>query len=492
MEFLSIFTKNSNYEKIMQSKYNTNKILSSIPDNSYPIKCENGIFLGINKDNIISYKGIPFAKPPIKNLRFKIAEECEKSNIIREAYYFEKSPIQIHDPGEMSSYYKISEDCLYLNIWKYNNNNNKKPVMVFIHGGAFGWGGSVDPLYDGHNFIKNHNDIILITITYRVSILGFLDLTFIKGGENFKESPNLGILDQIQALKWIKKNISYFGGDENNITIFGESAGGSSVTILPLIKESKGLFNRIISQSGTFAFTITKKEGKNLIEKLKKVMNNNDLSVDDLMKLSEEEIINLNKKLNFDCLPPMRDDIVIPINCYEKINEGYYNNIDILIGSNKDEVNYWIIECGFYFIFKIFIRIYIENIIKYRLRKEEKNIFNEYQKIVKKNPYNNFLNDLFFRIPAFKIADLHSLNGRNVYLYYWTYPSSIPNFEACHAIELAYVFNNLKEGHYIGNKNINYDLSKNVQEMWVNFARLEILLTINSNGKNIIIKINHV
>ena len=359
MEFLSIFTKNSNYEKIMQSKYNTNKILSSIPDNSYPIKCENGIFLGINKDNIISYKGIPFAKPPIKNLRFKIAEECEKSNIIREAYYFEKSPIQIHDPGEMSSYYKISEDCLYLNIWKYNNNNNKKPVMVFIHGGAFGWGGSVDPLYDGHNFIKNHNDIILITITYRVSILGFLDLTFIKGGENFKESPNLGILDQIQALKWIKKNISYFGGDENNITIFGESAGGSSVTILPLIKESKGLFNRIISQSGTFAFTITKKEGKNLIEKLKKVMNNNDLSVDDLMKLSEEEIINLNKKLNFDCLPPMRDDIVIPINCYEKINEGYYNNIDILIGSNKDEVNYWIIECGFYFIFKIFIRIYI-------------------------------------------------------------------------------------------------------------------------------------
>ena len=472
MEFLSIFTKNSNYEKIMQSKYNTNKILSSIPDNSYPIKCENGIFLGINKDNIISYKGIPFAKPPIKNLRFKVPEDCEKSNIIREAYYFEKSPIQIHDPGEMSSYYKISEDCLYLNIWKYNNNNNKKPVMVFIHGGAFGWGGSVDPLYDGHNFIKNHNDIILITITYRVSILGFLDLTFIKGGENFKESPNLGILDQIQALKWIKKNISYFGGDENNITIFGESAGGSSVTILPLIKESKGLFNRIISQSGTFAFTITKKEGKNLIEKLKKVMNNNDLSVDDLMKLSEEEIINLNKKLNFDCLPPMRDDIVIPINCYEKINEGYYNNIDILIGSNKDEVNYWIIECGFYFIFKIFIRIYIENIIKYRLRKEEKNIFNEYQKIENKNPYNNFLNDLFFRIPALKIADLHSLNGGNVYLYYWIYPSSIPNFEACHAIELAYVFNNLKEGHhYIGNKNINYDLSKNVQEMWVNFAK---------------------
>lgn len=90
--------------------------------------------------------------------------------------------------------------------------------MLFIHGGDIGWGGSVDPLHDCHNFVKNHNDIILVAITYRVSILGFLDLTLIKGGEDYKESPNLGLLDQIQALKWINKNIGIFGGDKDNVT----------------------------------------------------------------------------------------------------------------------------------------------------------------------------------------------------------------------------------------------------------------------------------
>ena len=470
MEFFSLLTKNSEYEKIMKSKYGINKILKSIPENSYPIKCKNGIFLGKNKENIISYKGIPFAKPPIKNLRFHKPERCEDSNIIREAYYFEKSPIQINDPGEMSSYYEKSEDCLYLNIWKYNDNKIKKPILIFIHGGAFGYGGTVDPLYDCFNFVKNHNDIILITITYRVSILGFLDLTQIKGGENYKESANLGILDQIQALKWIKENINFFGGDENNITLFGESAGAASVTILPFVKESKGLFNRIISQSGSFAFTISKNEGKSLIDRLKKVMKKNDLCVDDLMKLNENDIININNQLNLYCLPPIRDDIVIPINCYEKISECY-KDIDILIGSNENEINYWIIECGYFFLFNFLVKIFVENIIKFRLDKNNKNIFKKYENVEKNNPYNNFLNDLFFRCPANKIAELHSLNGGNVYLYYWTYPSSIPNFGACHAIELAYVFNNLNETHYIGNKNINYDLSKYVQEMWVNFAK---------------------
>ena len=268
----------------------------------------------------------------------------------------------------------------------------------------------------------------------------------------------------------IKENCNFFGGDDNNITLFGESAGASSIMILPFIKESKGLFNRIISQSGSFAFTISKNEGKSLIERLKKVMKKNDLCVDDLMKLNENDIININNKLNYYCLPPMRDDFVIPINCYEKISECY-KDIDILIGSNENEINYWIIECGYFFLFNFLVKIFVENIIKFRLDKNNKNIFKKYENVEKNNPYNNFLNDLFFRCPANKIAELHSLNGGNVYLYYWTYPSSIPNFGACHAIELAYVFNNLTETHYIGNENINYDLSKIVQEMWVNFAK---------------------
>ena len=471
MKILSYFNSKPDNVSNLKSKYKKNNKLEKIPDNSFPIKCFNGIFLGKNEDNIISYKGIPFAKPPIKNLRWHPPESCEKSDTIFEAYYFQKCPVQTNDPGETASFYEIGEDCLFLNIWKYNDDIKNKPVMVFIHGGAFGWGGTIDPLYDGHNFIKSHKDIIFITITYRVSILGFLDLTQIKGGENFKESPNLGLLDQIQALKWINKNIENFGGDKNNVTIIGESAGALSVTLLPLIEGSKGLFKRIISQSGSFTWTISREEAKSLITELKNVVKKKDFDVSYLMSLSEEEIIKLNSELNIYCLPPMRDGFIIPENCFEKIEEGAYNGIDILIGSNNDEINYWIIECGYYCLFKLFIRILLENIVKYRLEKNNQNIFEKYKRIQKYNPYENFLTDLFFRVPAVKIAELHSQNKGNVYLYNWTYPSSIKNFGACHAVELSYVFNNLQETHYIGNKNINYKLAEISQEMWANFAR---------------------
>ena len=469
----SIFKKEKDYSYV-KKRYKKNNRLETIPKNSFPVKCLNGIFLGKEKDNIISYKGIPFAKPPIKNLRWKPPLECDNSNDIFEAYSFQKSPIQVQVEGETASYGEIGEDCLYLNIWKNNDNIKNKPVMVFIHGGDFGWGGTVDPLYDGHNYVKSHKDIIFVTITYRVSILGFLDLTQIKGGENYKESPNLGILDQIQSLKWINKNIENFGGDKNNVTLVGESAGGLSVTVLPLIKGTKGLFKRIISQSGSFAWTIKREDGKTLINYLKdeiKKQRKEELDVNYLINLSEEEIINLNEKLNYYCSSPMRDGYIIPFDCYGEIEKGAYDGIDVMIGTNADELRYFIIEFGSYFLYKIVFNVMVENVLYYRIKKNGYEIYNEFKKYEKDNCYEKLLTDIFFRVPALKIAQLHSKNNGNVYLYYWTYPSSIPYFGACHAIELSYVLNNLQETELIGNQNINYKLAEVSQDMWANFAK---------------------
>ena len=469
----SIFKKEKDYSYV-KKRYKKNNRLETIPKNSFPVKCLNGTFLGKEKDNIISYKGIPFAKPPIKNLRWKPPLECDNSNDIFEAYSFQKSPIQVQVEGETASYGEIGEDCLYLNIWKNNDNIKNKPVMVFIHGGDFGWGGTVDPLYDGHNYVKSHKDIIFVTITYRVSILGFLDLTQIKGGENYKESPNLGILDQIQSLKWINKNIENFGGDKNNVTLVGESAGGLSVTVLPLIKGTKGLFKRIISQSGSFAWTIKREDGKTLINYLKdeiKKQRKEELDVNYLINLSEEEIINLNEKLNYYCSSPMRDGYIIPFDCYGEIEKGAYDGIDVMIGTNADELRYFIIEFGSYFLYKIVFNVMVENVLYYRIKKNGYEIYNEFKKYEKDNCYEKLLTDIFFRVPALKIAQLHSKNNGNVYLYYWTYPSSIPYFGACHAIELSYVLNNLQETELIGNQNINYKLAEVSQDMWANFAK---------------------
>ena len=469
----SIFKKEKDYSYV-KKRYKKNNRLETIPKNSFPVKCLNGTFLGKEKDNIISYKGIPFAKPPIKNLRWKPPLECDNSNDIFEAYSFQKSPIQVQVEGETASYGEIGEDCLYLNIWKNNDNIKNKPVMVFIHGGDFGWGGTVDPLYDGHNYVKSHKDIIFVTITYRVSILGFLDLTQIKGGENYKESPNLGILDQIQSLKWINKNIENFGGDKNNVTLVGESAGGLSVTVLPLIKGTKGLFKRIISQSGSFAWTIKREDGKTLINYLKdeiKKQRKEELDVNYLINLSEEEIINLNEKLNYYCSSPMRDGYIIPFDCYGEIEKGAYDGIDVMIGTNADELRYFIIEFGSYFLYKIVFNVMVENVLYYRIKKNGYEIYNEFKKYEKDNCDEKLLTDIFFRVPALKIAQLHSKNNGNVYLYYWTYPSSIPYFGACHAIELSYVLNNLQETELIGNQNINYKLAEVSQDMWANFAK---------------------
>ena len=474
MEIIN-FLSTKQYElKDIKKKYNKNNKLKKIDEKYFPVKCHNGIFLGKENEDIISYKGIPFARPPIKNLRWKPPLDCEDSDNIFEAYHFQKSPIQSETPGEDASYYEISEDCLYLNIWKYNDEQKNKPVMVFIHGGDFGWGGTVDPLYDGHNFVKNHNDIILVTITYRLSILGFLDLTLIKGGEDYKESPNLGLLDQIQALKWINKNIENFGGDKNNVTIFGESAGGSSVTLLPLINGTKGLFKRIISQSGSFAWTINKEAGKKVIDNLKAIIKKEgkeEFDINYLLNLSEEEIIKLNIQFDSYRKSPMRDGFILPEDCYEAVKNGAYNGIDIMIGSNADELRYWIIEMGNFFFLKIFLKTLAENIIVYRIKKNGLYLFKKFKKIVKKNTDENFLNDLFFRMPALKLAQLHSENNGNVYLYYWTYPSSIPFYGACHSVELPYIFNNLKAGNLIGDKHINYKLAEISQNMWTNFAK---------------------
>ena len=470
-DFFSTPSKDYSYIKKL---YKKNNKLDSIPQNSFPVKCHNGTFVGKEKENIISYKGIPFAKPPIKDLRWKPPVECDNSNDIFEAYYIQKSPIQTNCAGEIAPYYELGEDCLYLNIWKNNDNEKNKPVMVFIHGGAFGWGGTSDLLYDGYNFVKNRKDIIFVAIAYRVSMMGFIDLTQIKGGENYKESANVGLLDQVQALKWINKNIENFGGDKNNITIVGESAGASSVTILPLIKGTKGLFKRIISQSGSFAWAVTRDLAKNLIDQIKaeiKKERKEEIDMDYLLSLSEEEIINLNNRVDYSIYAPMRDGYIIPEDCYGEVERGAYDGIDVMIGSNADEIRYFICEYGSYFVFSIGFRFFLENILYHRIKKNGGEIYNKYKKVVKDNPGDNFLNDLLFRSPALKIAQLHSKNNGNAYLYHWTYPSSIPYFGACHAVELSYVFNNLHVDVFIGDKNINYKLAEIAQDMWANFAK---------------------
>ena len=457
-------------EKV-QALYGENKQLKENIDLKNSVKCINGTFIPKVNGEVRIFRGIPFAMPPLGENRWKKPLPVEPSNKIFEAYYNGKSPIQTIIDSERASYYPQSEDCLYLNVWVNDSCKDKdKPIMVFIHGGSYGWGGTADPLYDGLNFIKLHPEVILITIAYRTGIFGFVDLSYLEGGEEFMDAPNLGLLDQIEALRYIKNNGEAFGGDINNITIFGESAGGGSVSILPLIKEAKGLFHRVIAQSGSLALTYSKEECKSFTDKLIKLAKTNKMS--DLMKLSTEEISKINESINEANNFPMRDGKLIPINPYELYEKGFTKDIDMIIGTNANETNYWIGELGGMFNYSYGMPIKFDHDIK-KLNEEDKKRVDEFMNKIKGNKIikiTEFYNEVMFRLPAIRQGELQSKNKGNIYMYYWKEESKIPLYKACHAVELAYVFYNIEDTIYTGEK-ADESLARNVSNMWVNFAK---------------------
>ena len=440
-------------------------------DPELAVTCHNGTFVGRETDGVRAYKGIPYAEPPVGKLRWKRPVLAKENDGTYEAYYFGKSCIQTEAESERASFYAKGEDCLTLNVWSGSRKTAKdRPVMVFFPGGAFGWGGTADPLYDGHNFVHAHDDVILVTVNYRVGLMGFMDFSSVKGGEEFEGSGNLGLLDQVCALRWIRENIRQFGGDPENVTIFGESAGGSSVSLLPLMDDAKGLFKRIIAQSGSPAFTYSREECRLLTDKL--LEKTGAKSMDDLMALSEEELMKINEDLNNYNNFPERDGIILPEDLQEAYASGRASDVDMLIGTNADEARYWIGEVGSYHIYRAAVPLFYESIVN-QISDEDRGYARAFLALQREDVVWNiteFLNDLLFRVPAVSQASAHARNGGNTYMYYWTRESDIPHYGACHAVELAYVFGNVDDTIYTGEA-AEEELSRTIQQMWVNFAK---------------------
>lgn len=456
--------------KIRRS-YGQNLIVTGEFDPLLSAKCCNGTFVGTKKGGICEFRGIPYAKPPVKELRWKAPKAVEDNDTVWQAVYNGKSPIQTEWRTELASFYMQGEDCLYLNVWKnLEDNTQNKPVMVFFHGGSYGWGGTADPMYDGTNFVTKQKDVVLVTVGYRVGLMGFVDLSYFEGGKEYPDAPNLGILDQIEALRWIKKNISAFGGNPKNVTIFGESAGGGSVSLLPMIPRAKGLFKRFIAESGSVALTFSKRECRELSKRL--MRESKTRSVKELLELSEYELKNLNEKLNEYNNFPQRDGRLIPLDPYFPYERGMTSDVDMLIGTNSEEMNYWIGEIGGVVPFRFSIPVKFENDMKKLPSKDKKRVNHFINKMTGHSMWRmaRFYDEMMFRLPAVEQATLHQKNGGKAYMYYWTVPSKLPLRKACHAVELAYVFGNINETIYTGEV-ADESLSDTVMTMWSNFAR---------------------
>ena len=370
------------------------------------IKTSSGIVYGILKNNVISWDDIPYAKPPVGNLRWMAPREISKTNQIIKP---KKDNFCIQEPSglggsEGDSFFSGSEDCLYLDIKTPNKDHSELlPVMFWIHGG-----GNTTGLKDIYNFsamVKNHN-VIVVTINYRLGPFGWFTHPSIQNFQNgLDKTSNFGTLDIIAALKWVRLNIELFGGDPNNVTIFGESAGGHNVLSLLVSKEAKDLFHAAISQSGyTTSYSIAdafaqvemsptyNHTSSNVVNK---ILNDNSFVISQtknesliireiLKSLSAEDFFSYYVKRNsYEEIPLLTaDGIVIPsIGLKQALSKNeHINNVPTIAGSNKDEVKLWLASAEYFVELDYSILGSILRIPKVKLKdKEAFNIFNSYR-----------------------------------------------------------------------------------------------------------------
>tara|TARA_B100001250_G_scaffold254156_1_gene218675 strand:- start:6119 stop:7636 length:1518 start_codon:yes stop_codon:yes gene_type:complete len=300
-----------------------------------------------DEKELFIFRGIPFAKPPVGELRWQSPIPVKQSQVV-DARTFKPACMQdtyttewYHDVIESFDQDKsmfqhvesVSEDCLYLNIWTQSiDSSEKKPVMVWIYGGNDVGGWTYEPDYLGHNLAQK--DVVVVSIPYRLNIFGFFNHP-----EMENQTGNFGLEDEILALQWVKDNIAQFGGDPENITLFGESAGGAHVSYHIASPLSEGLFDRGIIQSG--GYNLSNPSRLNSLDDANKLALETQnkagvLNFNELTQLSSNELLEISSNL-YHPYHPIVDGELIPDNITKIFNEGVLNDVDVMIGSNKNE-----------------------------------------------------------------------------------------------------------------------------------------------------------
>ena len=458
--------------------YAPNNEITGEYDESLAAKCFNGIFVGKKREDVNIWKGIPFCKQPVGELRFREPQPAEASSKVYEAYNFMKSCMQSIDPDEKASKYEQGDDCLGLNIWSNTKSSLKaKPVLVFIHGGGWIAGGTSDPLYEGYYFAHDNPDVMLVTIDYRVGMMGQINLSSLPDGKDFENSEDLCMLDMVEALKWIKQNIAAFGGDPNNVTISGESAGGGAVSMLCVMKEAKGLFTKAIPMSGAVTHfnkkELTLKQVPALQEAFgcKTVADIQNIPFDKLKKWWGYNVENVYHH-------PVRGNKLIeadPLNAWER---GDSKDIIVLQGHTSKEFNYYFTVYGYLdAMFDAVCEAGTKG-ISARSDKKYAEVYEEYMKSLEKlgykgnNQYREFMNDKVFNGPQLYQAEMHSKNGGKGYFYTFdkSYDGDYAKIGAGHAVDLCYLFGTFDGVWSFGTPD-ELELASKYQQMIVNFCK---------------------
>lgn len=374
--------------------------------------------------------------------------------------------------GSREDVMRQNEDCLALNIWSPSIEGEKKPVMVWFHGGGFNYGSGSWASYNGHNLARN-KDVVVVTVNHRLNAFGFLNLAKI-GGERFRQSGNVGQLDLIRSLEWLRDNIENFGGDPDNITIFGQSGGGAKVATLTTMPEAKGLFHKAIIQSGARLrngnFDDASQHAKDMFAELGLSRNN----VQKLQDIPAEHILAAANKLRYR-YGPIVDGVDIPNHPFDPEVKPLANNIPIMVGFTKDEMTLY--NVGFE---------WWRNLKDEDLHAQvEKNhgqktgaLIEAYRQLhpsySARYIYTAIQTARRF-IGATALADLKSKqNSGNVYVYAFNWNAAVDNgiLKSTHALDVPFVFNNVDKGPILlGTDRATKNFGKQISRLWANFAK---------------------
>lgn len=452
---------------------------------------------GLVQADFTQFRGIPYAKPPIGSRRFRKPQVMDAWKGIRDAKRFPASSIQ--DVGPMNPVGNVSEDCLYLNLWTPAADSKKRPVMVWVHGGSFVSGSASMPQYSGESLCRR-GDVLVVNINYRLGILGF---AYLKEEYGDRVDMNLGLWDQLAALEWIYENIVKFGGDPDNVTLFGESAGAACIAALLTSPKIKGLVKNAIIQSGSPDYVLQAQEAERLralcwpLLELKENEDIWNIPAERFLKAQRFCLKQLVQRGDYDVpmplfgmsLVPVFGDDLLPVSPLEYYAEKGIDGVNILIGTMADE---W----------ALFLKVpqggggsteKYKNLDKAGLKKlferslpgrSEEALFHYLEKRQDLNEtsedyserlldlYGDFESDKAFGVPSVRIAEYQSGFHHAVFHYLCTWDKG--SFGAAHAAELPLIFGDVDSGIgriFTGGGEEAAQLSVLMQDAWIAFAR---------------------
>jgi para-nitrobenzyl esterase len=441
------------------------------------------------RDGVLLFAGVPYAAAPEGDLRFRPPQPHQGWAGVRDATKFGAVAPQgggatsILTAGWNPEY---SEDCLFLNLQTPALDEGRRPVMVWIHGGAFTSGTGAIPWYDGASFVRQ-GDVVVVSINYRLGALGFLHLG--DHADDYAGSGNNGIADQIAALEWVRDNIASFGGDPGNVTIFGESAGGMSVGTLLGAPAANGLFHKAIAQSGAASWVRKSEDAAEVTDLMMKELGAADIS--DLMAASTDRLLEAQNSLAQQMLTdpalrrrgagigmpfqPVVDGEVLPEHPAKATAAGLSADVPVLTGTTREEFNLFMLmaptaDLPWERVSKRIARFHpdpAQVIETYRESRPEAG---------PTEVFSAFMTARVFGIPAVRLVEAqspHQPDNTFVYEFRWGSPAFDGKIGSAHALEIPFVWNNLdKRGiEMLLGDNPPQSIADAMHQAWIDFAR---------------------